>query len=1063
MADTPDAAVQLTTGLAALRDREGILHALFEGSLDAILLADDHGHYIDANPAACGMFGFPREQFIGRSLIDFAPADFDAAAGYRSFLEQGRTRGIFPMLRSDGSRRVLDYTAIANVAPGVHLAALRDITEQVAAGAELRANRDLLEEAQAIAHVGSWSSGAGPDDEIAWSHECYRILGLAPGTATKVSSFLQLVHADDREHVKRASRDALEGIAPYDVAHRVTRPDGGVRWVRQRANVERDGAGRATRMVGTIQDVTDRHLADEAVRTSEAELRLLAEAMPQIVWISGPDGHTVYFNQQWTLYTGLTLEQSASAGWTTAVHPGDQQRAAAARAAATAGVGSYTVECRLRRRDGVYHWWLVRGVPVMDANGTVFKWFGTCTDVDSLKQGEERLRVLHQIGEVLRTAPEHALRQAMRILGQHLGVSRCTYAIVDADHEHYDVTADFADGCASSEGRYLLADLGSQLLAALHRGAEPVVVRDLDAEVEDQGTELGPAGIKAVICCSLLTDGKLCALMAVHQVVPRDWTPGEISLVREVADRCWATIEKTALDARLSYKSAMIRMAGKVARLGGWTLALPSRVLTWSDQVCAIHEVALGTVPTLTQALDFYAPEYRQILSDKLTACITDGSPFDLEAQILTATRRRVWVRAIGNAERSADGTVTGVLGAFQDIDGRRKLEDQLRQAVKMEAVGRLAGGVAHDFNNLLSVVLSYSELALEELRPGDPLRVDFEEIRQAGERGTALTRQLLAFSKQHVLAPQVLDLQSVIAAMKPMLGRLLGADVNLTLLAIGPIGRVLADPTQIEQVVMNLAVNARDAMPRGGNLTIELANASFEEPSVGGPEHPPGQFVLLAVTDSGTGMDEATRAHIFEPFFTTKEQGKGTGLGLATVFGIVQQSGGFLRVYSELEHGTAFKIYFPRTERAPAPVSASIAVVLDGTETILIVEDEDQVRTVACAILRRRGYTVLEASNGGEAYLVSSEFAARIDLLLTDVVMPRMSGRKVAEQLATQRPEMKVLFISGYTDDTVIHHGVLDSGISFLQKPFTPNALLKKVRDALDDDRRPLVRAPSA
>jgi len=303
------------------------------------------------------------------------------------------------------------------------------------------------------------------------------------------------------------------------------------------------------------------------------------------------------------------------------------------------------------------------------------------------------------------------------------------------------------------------------------------------------------------------------------------------------------------------------------------------------------------------------------------------------------------------------------------------------------------------------------------------------------------------------VLAPQIIDLSEIVRAMNPMLGRLLGEDVDLTVLSPNPVGRVLVDPSQVEQVVMNLAVNARDAMPDGGKLTIETTNVSVDGAFVGKPADVlPGHFVMLAVTDSGVGMTEATRARIFEPFFTTKEQGKGTGLGLATVFGIVQQSGGYVSVYSELSHGTAFKVYLPRTDRvAEASCTDAPATTLNGSETILLVEDEEQVRTVACAILRRHGYNVLETSNGGEAYLVSNDFSAKIDLLLTDVVMPRMSGRRLAEQLAPQRPEMRVLFASGYTDDAIIHHGVLDAGVEFLQQPFTPQALLRKVRDVLD------------
>ncbi len=385
-----------------------------------------------------------------------------------------------------------------------------------------------------------------------------------------------------------------------------------------------------------------------------------------------------------------------------------------------------------------------------------------------------------------------------------------------------------------------------------------------------------------------------------------------------------------------------------------------------------------------------------------------------------------------------------------------RRTEEQFRQAQKMEAVGRLAGGVAHDFNNLLTVILSYSQFAIEDLKPGDPLRDDITQIDEAARRAADLTRQLLAFSRQQVLQPRVLDINQILTPMERMLRRLLGEDVTLSLRPGAGLGRTVADQSQLEQVVMNLAVNARDAMPTGGNLAIETTNVRFDPGHVGGPSGlPPGDYVMVSVSDTGVGMAPATCARIFEPFFTTKEAGKGTGLGLSTVFGIVRQSGGYISVDSELGHGTTFNVYLPMTDRpADAKIDDGSPVVLRGSETVLLVEDEDQVRAVATAILRRHGYNVLETSNGGEAFLVSKTFPSTIHLLLTDVVMPRMSGRTLAEELAPLRPDMRVLYASGYTDDATIHHGVLQAGVAFIQKPFTPDTLLRKVREVLDSSR---------
>ncbi len=383
-----------------------------------------------------------------------------------------------------------------------------------------------------------------------------------------------------------------------------------------------------------------------------------------------------------------------------------------------------------------------------------------------------------------------------------------------------------------------------------------------------------------------------------------------------------------------------------------------------------------------------------------------------------------------------------------------RVSEEQLRQAQKMEAVGKLAGGVAHDFNNLLTAIICNSDLTLRRLGEEDPLRRNVEGIKGAGERAAALTRQLLAFSRKQVLQPKVLNLNDVVVETNKMLRRLIGEDIDLLTVLEPSLGQVKADPSQIDQVLINLSVNARDAMPRGGKLIIETSNIYVDEEYA--RRHlsvRPGWYVMLVVTDTGCGMDAQTQERMFEPFFTTKEVGKGTGLGLSTVYGIVKQSGGNVWVYSEVGRGTTFKIYLPRTDQAaeqPA-VNNGHDESTTGTETVLLVEDEELVRRMAHEILLMNGYQVLESSHGAEALDTCQSHQGPIHLMLTDVVMPRMSGRELAERAATLRPEMRVLYMSGYTDDAIVHHGVLDEGMAFIEKPFTPNSLAHKVRAALD------------
>jgi two-component system cell cycle sensor histidine kinase/response regulator CckA len=396
-------------------------------------------------------------------------------------------------------------------------------------------------------------------------------------------------------------------------------------------------------------------------------------------------------------------------------------------------------------------------------------------------------------------------------------------------------------------------------------------------------------------------------------------------------------------------------------------------------------------------------------------------------------------------------------LTVIDDITGQRQLEEQLRQAQKMEAVGMLAGGVAHDFNNLLTIITGYSQLILNTLSEHDPNHHSVEQIMLASERAAALTKQLLAFSRRQVLQPKVIDLNKLMSSLGTMLRRLIGEDIDLRMILGDELGRVCADPGKVEQVIMNLVINARDAMPKGGTLTVESRNVDLD--SAYAAQHiavKTGPYVMLAVSDTGIGMDAATKQRLFEPFFTTKGSGQGTGLGLSTVFGIVKQSGGTVEVYSEPNRGTSVKVYLPRVDRPVLGESERLhRTARPGNETILLVEDDDMVRNLVRETLRREGYTIVDADGPAEARKKSDQLKGPIHLLITDVVMPKVNGRELADQLTRKRPELKVLYMSGYTDNAILNAGLLRRDVAFLQKPFTPAALAEKVREVLEGDNR--------
>ncbi len=756
--------------------------------------------------------------------------------------------------------------------------------------------------------------------------------------------------------------------------------------------------------------------AGEARPETEERLRQLLDNLPHMVWLNEPDGTPVYLNRRCLDYCGVPPGVMYGWDWRQVVHPDDLPATLEAASRKNRTGEPMLIEYRLRRQDGQYRWHVGRSLPLRDGEGRVVKWVGTATDVDDQKRAEEALR-----------RREGEYRLLVDAIPAIIWVAGPDGANVHSNRQWYDYTglrpeetlangwerAIHPDDVATMYPRWAACVASGQPYDCEHR------IRRADGAYRWHLIRATPLrdGEGRVLrwygTCTDIHDRK----QAEASVLLRD------RAIRAVASGILIT-DPNQPDNPVVYASPGFERLTGYAQ--GEVLGRNCRFLQGPDTdpgaVAYVRElVAVGREGSV------------ELLNYK-----KDGTPF--------------WNALSVSPVRDEAGRLTHFVGVQTDVTERRRLEEQFRQAQKMEAVGRLAGGVAHDFNNLLTVINGYSSVLLAALHEHDRSRPAGEEIHKAGERAAALTGQLLAFSRKQILQPKVLDLNALIVNVRTMLGRLIGEDVELVTTTTRDLAPIKADPTQVEQVLLNLAVNARDAMPRGGRLTVETANVVLDEAAVKDcPEVRPGPYVLLAVTDTGTGMDRGTQDRIFEPFFTTKGPGKGTGLGLAMVYGFVKSSDGHIRVESDVGAGTTFKVYFPALAGGEAAGDkATAAGPRGGTETVLVVEDEAGVRELVGHLLGQLGYRVLRAANGAEALAVAVEHKGRIDLLLADVVLPGMSGPQVAEALLLGHPEARVLYLSGYTDDAVFRHGVQEAETAFLQKPFTTAALAAKVRAVL-------------
>ncbi len=777
-----------------------------------------------------------------------------------------------------------------------------------------------------------------------------------------------------------------------------------------------------------------RRMAEEKLRESEEDFRGLVEATTMFVWSFDEEGNLAEFPQWWVDLTGQSYEASENYGWRECIHPDDRDVVKVAFVHALETKAITVITLRIRDGHGAYRHFAARGVPIFNTDGSFRKWICTLSDITERMSAEASLRVSEsRFRELFENAND--LIYTHDLEGNFTSLNRAGEKIT---------------GYTRDEALQMnLRDVVDPQFLDLAR-------RKVQEKVEG-------AGATAYETAIMTKDGRRVMLdLSTSLVHYGDSAIGVQGIARDVTDR-------NRIESELRKNAAQLRVI---------TDSLPALIsyfdTTLSCRFSNVHY--LEWIGKTSQDVvdhhvsDFLSPGAVKDLKPEFEAAL-GGNAFSVEREArIERTDRPVdrpsFLRVSYVPDRDPDGEVAGFFILVIDItdskraeEALRQSEEQLIQAQKLESIGRLAGGIAHDFNNMLTAINGYSDLALRRLGPEDPIRNNIIEIRKAGKRSAELTNQLLAFSRRQMLQPQILDINQTISGTMVMLRRLIGENVELQAMLAPEVGRINADPGQLSQVLVNLVVNSSDAMPDGGTIVIETRNVDLDgSSSTTQASVTPGKYVLLAVSDTGIGIDKETQSFIFEPFFTTKEIGKGTGLGLSTVYGIVKQSGGNIWVYSEVGKGTSIKIYLPRADRIDdlLEIHTTPPHALDlntGSETILLVEDEEAVRNLSREILNSCGYDVLEAVNGVDALKIAETSGVGIDLLMTDIMMPQMGGKDLAEKLMLLRPDMKVLFTSGYTDGAASRLGMVNEATYFLAKPFTFDSLTKKIRELLDRD----------
>jgi len=840
-----------------------------------------------------------------------------------------------------------------------------------------------------------------------------------------------------------------DGIARHEASDLFWRKDGSSFPVEFISTPIREGETVVGAVV-TFRDITARQRAEKAQKQAEERFRGIFENAVEGIYQSTSDGRFISVNPAMARMFGYAspaemIEAVTDIGAQLYLDPAHREEF---KSAMENGGVAGGLEAQVCKKDGQKIWISESARAVRNVIGRVCYYEGTIEDVTSRKRAEAERQVSFEIIHAANITDnlDELLHRIHQSLKRVLYAENCFVALHDpvSGMFHFPFFADQFDSAPPPQR------MGRSCATYVFRKGEGMLIPQsafdelaAQGEVELVGTP-SPSWLGVPLRTPSATIG---VLVVQHYEDDRAYTHRDLEFLSSVGGQIALAIERKRAESALRDSEARLRVLIEQLPAVLWTT---DRELRFTSSVGAgLARLGLKPQEVVGKSLfEFFNTDdrtflpiaaHRRALAGESVTFHTEwsGGSYACHAEPL----------------RNDEGQILGVISMALDITDRKQLEAQLRQAQKMEAVGRLAGGIAHDFNNLLMVIQGYNELLLDRLGSEHPLRRNAEQIHDASQRAASLTRQLLAFSRKQMLAPQVLNIQSVVADLEKMLRRLIGEDVELVTMNPADLWRVRADRSQVEQVILNLAVNSRDAMPNGGKVTIETANVELDRSYSRTTVVEPGEYVMIAVSDTGCGMSAEIQAHMFEPFFTTKEKGKGTGLGLATVYGIVKQSGGYIWVYSETGKGTTFKVYLPRVRESeePAQKKPETKSFPLGSETILLVEDEAGVRELAREYLEQTGYIVLAAENSEQALEMARKHTGAIDLLFTDVVMAGMSGRQLAEEMRKLRPDIHILYMSGYTDEAIVHHGILGRGMVLLQKPFTLNSLALKVRETLD------------